>query len=162
MILFDLQSPPVPLREGQRSTLSLLLEGLTIPPLQQIPDDHVLHKSYYLLERFPGSRDYDELWVEASSESELQLFGSVNDNATSASAQQDPDGAALNTADSSTVIIGHNQWAQAWARAGASEQDEMAMRFGINLVMYALTGNYKSDQIHVKHILERLGQEDEE
>ena len=27
-----------------------------------------------------------------------------------------------------------------------------------NLVMYALTGNYKGDQVHVKAILERLGQ----
>ncbi len=34
----------------------------------------------------------------------------------------------------------------------------MAFRFGINLVMYALTGNYKADQVHVPGILERLGQ----
>ena len=33
----------------------------------------------------------------------------------------------------------------------------MALRFGVNLVMYALTGNYKSDQVHVPAILERLG-----
>ena len=39
-----------------------------------------------------------------------------------------------------------------------SPQREMAMRFGINLVMYVLTGNYKSDQVHVPAILERLGQ----
>ena len=31
------------------------------------------------------------------------------------------------------------------------------MRFGVNLVMYVLTGNYKSDQVHVPAILERLG-----
>ena len=30
--------------------------------------------------------------------------------------------------------------------------------FGVNIVMYALTGNYKSDQVHVPAILERLGQ----
>ena len=30
--------------------------------------------------------------------------------------------------------------------------------FGVNLVMYALTGNYKEDQVHVPSILERLGQ----
>ena len=35
---------------------------------------------------------------------------------------------------------------------------EMAFRFGVNLVMYALTGNYKADQVHVPAILERLGQ----
>ena len=35
---------------------------------------------------------------------------------------------------------------------GAERQREMAIRFGINLVMYALTGNYKSDQVHVPAI----------
>ena len=38
------------------------------------------------------------------------------------------------------------------------EQREAAYRFGVNLVMYALTGNYKADQVHVPAILERLGQ----
>ncbi len=41
---------------------------------------------------------------------------------------------------------------------GGEAQREMAYRFGVNLVMYALTGNYKSDQVHVPAILERLGQ----
>ena len=30
-------------------------------------------------------------------------------------------------------------------------------RFGVNIVMYALTGNYKADQVHVPALLERLG-----
>ena len=33
----------------------------------------------------------------------------------------------------------------------------MAFRFGINLVMYALTGNYKTDEVHAPALLERLG-----
>ncbi|HEY1385068.1 MAG TPA: DUF4159 domain-containing protein, partial [Dongiaceae bacterium] len=41
---------------------------------------------------------------------------------------------------------------------GGERQREMAYRFGVNIVMYALTGNYKSDQVHVPAILERLGQ----
>ena len=41
---------------------------------------------------------------------------------------------------------------------GGEHQREIAYRFGVNLVMYALTGNYKSDQVHVPFILERLGQ----
>jgi hypothetical protein len=32
----------------------------------------------------------------------------------------------------------------------------MAYRFGVNLVMYVLTGNYKADQVHLSTILERL------
>jgi hypothetical protein len=41
---------------------------------------------------------------------------------------------------------------------GGEQQRETAYRFGVNLVMYALTGNYKADQVHVPAILERLGQ----
>ena len=39
---------------------------------------------------------------------------------------------------------------------GGEKQREIAYRFGINLSMYALTGNYKSDQVHSKSILNRL------
>jgi hypothetical protein len=65
------------------------------------------------------------------------------------------------------VIIGGNDWAAAWAVdstgqpiaeiAGGDQQREMAVRFGINVVMYALTGNYKADQVHVPALLERMG-----
>ena len=68
-----------------------------------------------------------------------------------------------------TVIIGSNDYAGAWAVdpqgrsayavvPGGEPQREQAFRFGVNLVMYALTGNYKTDQVHVPAILERLGQ----
>jgi hypothetical protein len=68
----------------------------------------------------------------------------------------------------SPVIIGSNDWAAAWAVdssgrflnevvPGGESQREMAFRFGINLVMYALTGNYKTDQVHAPALLERMG-----
>ena len=69
------------------------------------------------------------------------------------------------------VVIGGNDWASAWAvdeqrqpdvpvgRGFAGErQRELAYRFGVNLVMHVLTGNYKSDQVHVPGLLDRLGQ----
>jgi hypothetical protein len=40
---------------------------------------------------------------------------------------------------------------------GGARQRILSYRFGVNLVMYALTGNYKGDQVHVPAILERLG-----
>jgi len=69
----------------------------------------------------------------------------------------------------SNVIVGGNDWTGAWAVDGSGRslypvvpggepQREIAYRFGVNVVMYALTGNYKSDQVHVPAILERLGQ----
>ncbi len=70
-----------------------------------------------------------------------------------------------------TVIIGSNDYAGAWAVddqghpayavvPGGEQQREMAFRFGINLVMYALTGNYKNVTTrYVPAILERLANE---
>lgn len=127
---------------GDQARLDRLLAGVQVPPLEPIPPDHVLTKSFYLLRDFPGRWDGGTLWVEPPDEH-------VNDGV-------------------STLIVGSNDWAAAWAvdatgtpqfaaEPGGEAQREMAYRFGINLVMYALTGNYKSDQIHVRAILERLG-----
>jgi len=41
---------------------------------------------------------------------------------------------------------------------GVNGQREMAYRTGINIAMYALTGNYKADQVHTPALLERIGQ----
>ncbi len=32
---------------------------------------------------------------------------------------------------------------------GEPRQREMAFRAGVNIVMYAMTGNYKADQVHI-------------
>ena len=39
---------------------------------------------------------------------------------------------------------------------GGERQREISYRFGVNLVMHVLTGNYKSDQVHVPALLETL------
>ncbi|HET9149290.1 MAG TPA: DUF4159 domain-containing protein, partial [Alphaproteobacteria bacterium] len=123
--------------------LQQIATGLDLPPLTEVPSDHILTKSFYLLPDFPGRWAGGKVWVER-------------------------DEVASNDGVSS-VIVGSNDWAGAWAEdsngrplypaiPGGERQREMAMRFGINLVMYVLTGNYKSDQVHVPAILERLGQ----
>ena len=67
----------------------------------------------------------------------------------------------------SPIIITSNDLAGAWAARedgsplypltpGGPRQREMALRGGVNLVMYALTGNYKADQVHARDLLERL------
>ena len=63
-------------------------------------------------------------------------------------------------------------WASAWAIDeqgrdlysvdGGQTQREMARRFGVNLVMYVLTGSYKDDQVHLPALLERLGDGEED
>jgi hypothetical protein len=132
-------------------TLRRLISKLDLPPLQQVPSDHVLTKAFYLLQDFPGRWDGGKVWVEA--------LPPPDPNAGPAPARGG-DGV-------SPVIIGGNDWAAAWAVdqqgrplvdvvPGGERQRELAVRFGINLVMYAFTGNYKTDQVHVPALLQRL------
>ena len=141
-------------RESEgRAALQRILAGLDIPPLTPVPANHVLTKAFYLLQTFPGRFDGGPLWVEAT-----------------AGAEDVVDPAARTNADGvSPILIGSNDYAGAWAiddggtpllpvGAGIERQREFAYRVGINVVMYALTGNYKADQVHIPALLERLGQ----
>ena len=154
-ILFDTQDhqssiPGVPGTQSGNARLQKLLEELDIPPLEPVPDDHVLTKAFYLLQDFPGRWSGGRVWVEARRSSDDGSARSGNDGV-------------------SAIIIGSNDYAAAWAEdeygqplaavvPGGRRQRELAMRFGVNLVMYTLTGNYKADQVHVPALLERLGQ----
>ncbi|MDD7970030.1 DUF4159 domain-containing protein [Roseinatronobacter alkalisoli] len=136
--------------------LQAIARPLDIPPLEPVPEDHVLTRTFYLLQEFPGRHTGQDVWVEAAPRdaelAEGMPFRNLNDGVT-------------------PVIIGGHDWAAAWAvddaglpmfRIGmgvtGERQREMAYRFGVNLITHVLTGNYKSDQVHVPALLERLGQ----
>ncbi|NUB44296.1 DUF4159 domain-containing protein [Fertoebacter nigrum] len=159
MILFDTRDGDVAGLGGaspEGRQLQRLAAGLDVPPLEPIPADHVLTRTFYLLQDFPGRYTSPALWVEAAppdaEQAEGMPFRNLNDGVT-------------------PVVIGGNDWAAAWAvddrgvpmfpvgRGYAGErQREISYRFGVNLIMHVLTGNYKSDQVHVPALLERLGQ----
>ena len=139
----------------EAQTLQKITVGLNLPPLSLIPQDHGLTRSFYLLQEFPGRHVGAAVWLEASSGRKNNTtetpFGNSHDGVT-------------------PVIIGGNDWASAWAIDSSGQpllpvgtgfsgerQREIAMRFGINLIMHALTGNYKSDQVHIPALLDRLG-----
>lgn len=133
-ILFDTR--------GSDSDWSALGRSLDLPPLVPVEDEHVLKRAYYLLDDLPGRWAGRPVWVEPSSDT-------VNDGVSS-------------------VVAGSQDWAGAWAvdadrrpllpvAPGGERQREQAYRFGVNLVMYVLTGNYKADQVHLPTIMERLG-----
>ncbi|MBT0959318.1 DUF4159 domain-containing protein [Alphaproteobacteria bacterium KMM 3653] len=159
MILFDTRDAAIggfgsDTPEGRK--LQQLARPLDIPPLEVVPADHVLTRTFYLLQDFPGRHASRDVWVEAAPPDAEQIegmpFRNLNDGVT-------------------PVVIGGNDWAAAWAvdrngntlfpvgRGYAGEQQrEIAYRFGVNLIMHVLTGNYKSDQVHVPALLDRLGQ----
>ena len=128
-ILIDTQNKRI-----SNGLLTDRLAGLRIPVMQPIESGHVLKKSFYLLDDFPGRYRGGEFWVEQDS-------GNGRDGVSS-------------------VLTGANDWASAWtdSRQNRTRKNELSLRFGVNVVMYALTGNYKADQVHLPHILERLGQ----
>ncbi len=104
--------------------------------LAPIPKDHVLYKSFYLIDEPLGR-------VKVSTRMQ-----------------------AIFDDDRLLAVVSPNDLTGAWARdsfgnweysvsPGGDSQREMAFRLGINLVMYALTINYKADQVHVPFILKR-------
>ncbi|KIL96817.1 putative membrane protein [Paramagnetospirillum magnetotacticum MS-1] len=121
--------------------LRRLLAGLALPALAPMGPDHVLTRAFYLLKSVPGRWDGATLWVSQGAEA-------GNDGV-------------------SPVVLGGNDWIAAWAVdergrpihavvPGGERQRELAYRFGINLVIYAFTGNYKADQVHLPAIMDRL------
>ncbi len=146
MILFDT-------RDDERSVggattpenqaLRAILSQLDAPPLTPVSDGHVLMRSFYLLDDLRGRQGGNPVWVEVKG-------SGANDGVTS-------------------VIIGGRDWAGAWASdefgrptrsmgRGGARARELSYRAGVNVIMVALTGNYKSDQVHTPILLERLGQ----
>ena len=107
-----------------------------------MPPNHVLRKTFYILQNFPGFYSNAGLWVQS-------------DAATNYSAN---DGV-------SPIIISNGDMARAWAQKtpdngfDAINDDfahELSLRVGINIYLYALTGQYKADQVHVRSLLERF------
>lgn len=106
-------------------------KDLDIPPLKEVTDKDVLSYSFYLLHQFPGRINNQKIYIARSGNDEGD--------------------------DVSPVIIGNSDWAHAWAidengehpfavLPDGQQQRILAYRTGMNMVIYALTGNYKSDQ----------------
>lgn len=138
MILFDAAHDDAP------SALFLhhVLNGVDLPPLVRLPEKHVLKRSFYLLDSVPGRFADRDFWLEPENASTYD--------------------------DVASVLYGSNDWAAAWAvdnagqplypcTPGGEAQREYAYRFGINLVIYSLTGIYKNHQLGITKMLEQMG-----
>jgi hypothetical protein len=113
-----------------------LARVLPAAPLARVPRDHVLYKTFYLLDR-QGGRVLTKPWLE----------GQVLDGRLA-------------------VLYSQNDLAGAWARGalgdweypctpGGEAQRETAIRLGVNAAMYALCTDYKDDAVHLPFILRR-------
>lgn len=155
-VIFDTRDAPRNRPGGtptpETAWLRVLLAGVDVPELEPLPRDHVVTKTFYLLDKITGRNAVGQTWIEA--------LPAPDKNQASRPAR---------AGDSvSPIIITSNDLAGAWAHdksgtplypmeSGGNRAREFAIRSGINLVMYTLTGNYKADQVHARDILERLG-----
>ncbi|MGI6245117.1 MAG: DUF4159 domain-containing protein [Pseudochelatococcus sp.] len=137
---------------AETTRLRQMLAGIDIPELEPVPPDHVLTKTFFLMDHFPGRYATGQTWVESLPP-----------------AQEGEPRPARGGDNVSPIIITANDLAAAWAlddfgnplypTVGSNpDQREMAARGGMNMVMYVLTGSYKADQVHVPALLDRLGQ----
>ena len=119
-----------------QSVRAMLLRLLPSSPLTRLADEHVLFRSFYLL-RVPAGRVLALPYLEAV------LIGGR-----------------------AAVVYSQNDLGGAWARdrygqwqfdvvPGGELQREQTFRLGVNLAMYALCLDYKSDQVHVPFIMRR-------
>jgi hypothetical protein len=116
---------------GAAAALARVTACLDLPPMEPLTTANTIAHSFYILPSFAGKFVGDPVLIANA-------------------AARDADGVT-------PVVIGQNDWAGAWARdangdaeqtplPGGEDQRVIADRFGTNLVIYALTGDYKSDQ----------------
>ncbi len=118
------------------------LMAAVLPPvgaqkgLEIVPSDHVVYKSFYLLDKPLG-----RLSIQPAME------GVVRDGRLVAAYIANDLGGAWSRDD-----FGNYDFR---CEPGGERQRELAFRMGVNLVMYALCLDYKADQVHVPFIMKR-------
>jgi hypothetical protein len=122
-----------PFAQSVKREMSRVLGGRTF---QALPPDHAVFRAYYLL---------DKAWGRTAASPDLEAIV-VGGRA-----------AVILSADDVLGAVERDDLGE-WARPvepGGTEQREMAVRLGVNLVLYALTLDYKEDLVHLPLILER-------
>ena len=104
--------------------------------LEVVPSDHVVYKSFYLLDR-PLGRLAIAPAMEAVVHDKRIVVAYVANDLGGAWARDD---------------FGNHDFP---CEPGGERQRELAYRMGVNLAMYALCLTYKEDQVHVPFIMKR-------
>jgi len=119
-----------------KSVRELIAQVFPKAQLKKVSKQHSLYSSFYLMSEAVGRVSAVPGW-EA-----VELNGRI------------------------VILYSQNDLAGAWAQdnlgqwdynvyPGDDQQREQAIRWGVNILMYALCGNYKADQVHVPFLLKR-------
>ncbi len=116
-----------------RGVVDRVLPGSTLTP---VPSDHVLYRSFYIIDQPTGRTLAKDHALGVQEEGRLKVLFLPNDLG----------GALARTED------GLYRYP---CTPGGASQREYAVRFGINLLLYATCTDYKSDRAHVETLLGR-------
>ena len=114
--------------------------------LNPIASEHVVYRSFFRLD-YPSGRNLRKGYMEGISLGRKDTVGGDDSSRIA-------------------IIYNHNDWLGALARdefenwafdlvPGMGKQREMAIRLGVNMVMYALCLHYKDDQVHLRYLLKK-------
>ncbi len=106
-------------------------------PLRKIKRDHSVFRSFYLLNTVSGRSIVKPYLEGVSIKGRTVLIYSSNDQGGAWSRNK----------------LGHWNYD---VIAGGYRQRQLSIRLGVNIIMYALTLDYKKDMVHLPIILERL------
>jgi len=145
--------------------LRAILSDLDMPPLEPAPLNHVVARSFYIMPDFPGRYRGSPLWLEALDGEQDRQGRQISPSSTASSSAP-----IVRSGDGvSPILITANDFIGAWAQNAHADwlyptvpdepmQRLWALRGGLNIVLYMLSGNYKADQIHAPELLRRLGE----
>ncbi len=126
-------SPGGPVNQSARALLAAALPGAQQKP---VPREHVLYKSFYLLDG-PSGRA-----LAAPELSGIELGGRL---------------AVVSSGNNLLGALARDPFGS-WefdVAPGGEPQRERAIRLGVNLAMYAMCLDYKEDQVHIPFIMKR-------
>lgn len=109
--------------------LTTVTQNLRLPALQTAPASHVLWRSFYLIQPDQLPNNAQEIWLDQA--------------------------AIAHSAQIAHVIILPSSLLNGFGELSDGE-GESSIRLLINCMIYALTGDYKTDQVHLPYILKRI------
>jgi hypothetical protein len=105
--------------------------------LERLPADHTVFKSFFLVRTVAGARIATPFLEGVTIQGRTAVIYSPND--LLGAFARDPLGRWLDPCS-----------------PGGDRQRRLAFHLGVNIVMYALSGDYKQDRIHVPFLRQRI------
>lgn len=135
-LVFDNTGRTAPDAGFDRSVRHELATIFPDQPLERISPEHVIYRTFYRLD-YPAGRAIHKPFVEGVRQGSRLCAVLIHNDLTGALAR-DPAGGYTQT-----------------PTPGGENQREMALRFGLNLMLYSACLHYKDDQVHIDFLLQK-------